>query len=92
MESECSFNVQVRLRVKFHHGMKSSLSMVKCDLLFTRFSQDEIYSRNGKKKKDVQTLHPRMKFYNLTYVLNMLSKFKMFEHQKNDNIGPFHKK
>ena len=45
-----------------------------------------------KRKKDVQTLHPRMKFYNLTHVLNMLSKFKMFEHQKKDNIGPFHKK
>ena len=33
------------LHVKFHPGMKLSLSMVKCLLLFTRFCRDEISSR-----------------------------------------------
>ena len=37
--------------MKFHPGMKSSLSMVKCLLLFTRFCRDEISSRVEKKKK-----------------------------------------
>ena len=34
------------LHVKFHPGMKSSLSMVKWLLLFTRFCRDEISSRD----------------------------------------------
>ena len=34
------------LHVKFHLGMKSSLSMVKCLLLFTRFCRDKISSRD----------------------------------------------
>ena len=70
--------------MKFYPGfeacpwMKSSLSMVKCLLLFTRFCRDKISSRDGlipvretgmifhrrmkKRKQDVQTLHPGMKF------------------------------
>ena len=35
-----------RLHVKFHPGMKSSLYMVKCLLLFKRFCLDEISSRD----------------------------------------------
>ena len=34
------------LHVKFHPGMKSSLSVLKCLLLFTRFCRDEISSWN----------------------------------------------
>ena len=34
------------LHVKFHPGMKSSLSMMTCLLLFTRFCRDEISSRD----------------------------------------------
>ena len=37
--------------MKFHPGMKSSLSMKKCLLLFTRFCRDEISSRAEKTKK-----------------------------------------
>ena len=39
-------NIYLRacLHVKFHPGMKSSLSMVKCLLLFTRSCRDEISS------------------------------------------------
>ena len=32
--------------MKFHPRMKSSLSVVKCLLLFTRFCRDEISSRD----------------------------------------------
>ena len=64
--------------MKFHPWMKSSLSMMKCLLLFTRFSRDETSSRDElipvqktvtkfhpgmkKGKKDVQALHPGMNF------------------------------
>ena len=37
------------LHVKFHPRMKSSLSMVKCLLLFTRFCRDEISSRDERR-------------------------------------------
>ena len=40
--------------------MKSSLSIVKCLLLFTRFSQDEISSWDERRMK----FHPGMKFEN----------------------------
>ena len=64
--------------MKFHAWMKSSLSMMKCLLLFTRFSRDEISPRDElipvqktatkfhpgmkKGKKDVQAFNPRMNF------------------------------
>ena len=84
------FTREISSRVETHPGMKSSLSMVKCLLLFTRFCRDEIWSRDErqgwnfiperktgmkfhpgmkKRKKDVLTLHPGMKFYN-EYVFN----------------------
>ena len=40
------------LHVKLHPGMKSSLSMVKCLWLFTRFCRDEISSRDEKQSWD----------------------------------------
>ena len=42
----------VYLHLKFHPGMKSSLSMVKCLLLFTRFCRDEISSRDERQGWD----------------------------------------
>ena len=58
--------------MKFHPGMKSSQSMVECLLLFTRFCRDELIpvKKTGmkyhpgmrKRKKDVLTLYPGMKF------------------------------
>ena len=47
-------SLRVRLHVtetKSYPGMKSSPSMVKCLLLFTRFCRDEISSQDEKKKK-----------------------------------------
>ena len=40
------FKLRGCLHAKFHPGMKSCLSMVKCLLLFTRFCRDEISSRD----------------------------------------------
>ena len=39
------FTREISSRDKTCRGMKSSLSMVKCLLLFTRFRRDEISSR-----------------------------------------------
>ena len=59
---------------------------VKCFLLFTRFHQDEISSREEKEKKMCKHFIPgwhftmSMFFKNfLMHVLNMLSNFNMFE-------------
>ena len=45
------FTLEISSRDETRPGMKSSLSMVKCLLLFTRFCRDEISSRDEKKKK-----------------------------------------
>ena len=51
------------LHIKFHPGTKSSLSMVKCLLLFTRFCRDEILSQDEliHLKKTGMKFHPGMK-------------------------------
>ena len=81
------------LHVKFHPGMKSSLSMVKCLLLFTRFCQDEISSRDEKKKKRHVNTSSRDEilkwacFFNFWRMYSgMFSKFNMFEHNESMNI------
>ena len=45
------FAREISSRDETRPGMKSSLSMVKCLLLFTRFCRDEISSGDEKKKK-----------------------------------------
>ena len=45
------FHIQWEVRDETRPGIKSSLSMVKCLLLITRFSRDEISSQDEKKKK-----------------------------------------
>ena len=45
------FTRQISFRDETRPGMKSSLSKVKCLLLFTRFCRDEISSRDQKMKK-----------------------------------------
>ena len=45
------FTREISSRDETRPAMKSSLSMVKCLLLFTRFCRDEISSRAEKKKK-----------------------------------------
>ena len=81
------------LHVKFHPGMKSSLSMVKCLLLFTRFCRDEISSRDEKKKKRRVNTSSRDEilkwacFFNFWRMYSsMFSKFSMFEHNESMNI------
>ena len=51
------------MHVKFHPGMKSSLSMVKYFLLFTYFCRDDISSRDEliHVKKTAMKFHPGMK-------------------------------
>ena len=46
------FKLRGCLHVKFHPRMKSSLPMVKCLLLFTRFCRDEISSRDERQGWD----------------------------------------
>ena len=85
------------LHMKFHPGMKSSLFMVKFLLLFTRFHQDEISSRNelipvkktemrfhhGMKKKKRRCVNTKHNFASFfTHLLNMLSNFNMFKHNE----------
>ena len=81
------------LHVKFRPGMKSSLSMVKCLLLFTRFCRDEISSRDEKiKKRRVNTsswdeiLKWACFFSFWRMYSNMFYKFNMFEHNESMNI------
>ena len=45
------FTSEISSRDETRLGMKSSLSMVKCLFLFTRFCRDEISSRDEKKEK-----------------------------------------
>ena len=51
------------LQVKYHPGMKSTLSMMKCILLFKRFCRDEISSRDVliPVKKTEMKFHPGLK-------------------------------
>ena len=58
-----SYCLHVFAEMKFHSGMKSSLSMVKYLLLFTRFCRDEISSRDEliPVKKTETKFHPGMK-------------------------------
>ena len=74
------FTREISSRDETRPGMKSSLSVVKCLLLLTRFCRDETSYRNElipvkktgmkfhpgmkKRKKDVETLHPGMTLYN----------------------------
>ena len=45
-QSERAFTREISSRDETRPGMKSSMSMVKCLLLFTRFCRDEISSRD----------------------------------------------
>ena len=45
------FTFEISFRDESRSGMKSSLSMVKCLLLFTRSCEDEILSRDEKHQK-----------------------------------------
>ena len=57
------FTRQISFRDETRPGMKSSLSKVKCLLLFTRFCRDEISSRDQliPVKKTELNFHPGMK-------------------------------
>ena len=57
------FTRQISFRDETRPGMKSSLSKVKCLLLFTRFCRDEISSRDEliSVKKAGMKFHPGMK-------------------------------
>ena len=70
--------------------MKSSLSMVKCLLLFTRFCRDEISSRDDKKKKRRVNTSSWDEILKWAYFGRMyssiFSKFSMFEHNESMNI------
>ena len=50
------FTREISSQDETRSGMKSSLSMVKCLLLFTHFCRDEISSRDERRMK----FHPRM--------------------------------
>ena len=73
--------------MKFHPGMKSSLSMVKCLLLFTRFCRDQISSRAEKKKKRCVNTSSRDEILLLMYVFkNAFQSYVNFEHNESMNI------
>ena len=74
------------LHVKFHPGMKSSLSMVKCLLLFTRFCRDEISSRDERQgwnfipgwKKEKKTCKHFILGWNFKMSMYLISFWRMY--------------
>ena len=85
-------NIYLRacLHVKFHPGIKSSLSMVKCLLLFTRSCRDEISSRDERQGWNfVPGWNFKMSMFFINFwrmYLNMLSKVNVFEHNESMNV------
>ena len=87
------FTPEISSQDETRPGMKSSLSMVKCLLLFTRFCRDEISSQDEKKKKrrvNTSSWDETLKwacFFNFWCMYSsMFSKFSMFEHNESMNI------
>ena len=72
--------------MKFHPRMKSSLSMVKCLLLFTRFCRDEISSRDERQgwnfipgwKKEKKTCKHFIPGWNFKMSMFLINFWRMY--------------